>query len=757
MIADSLHAVSGSRYWIAGGWAMLHFLWIGLAIGLFTLLVRQALDRARAEVRHACVLICFLALVISPVPIYRWVLATTTPTPPANAQMPAGSTRGTVTDLPGRAVALRADGLAHAEISVARTAAHDSAHGGFLARMTHGLDEIAAWLPVVWLSGVPLMLLLFVAGLIGAQRLREQADRLVGDRLVGRLDRLCMMMGVRRRGVTLAVSRAIRAPILVGLFKPMILLPVSLLSELTPQQLELILVHELAHVRRWDNLVNLIQRVAEGLLFFHPAVWVVSRWLRLEREHCCDAIVLRHVDRPWMYVETLASLATPEFGPRNALAAMANQQLVWRVRRILRLEDRTMCVSRKALAGGVVAAAMVLAAWIGAVRAGDEKPAAATDRESVSVGADAPAVPATAGEPGAGANAPATAGATGAGARAVAREAAAARQNLAARKAAERQALTDWIGTVRKDDAKLNWAAVGLRADAPATGGRAAAGWTTGAAAGDAHANMAKGVQCANCHQQQIWIAQAPAAVDEARPETGQLARPGTAAAPARRSTPRAGRLANTLDLIGGDAAAGVDFNPVARGRLVDQVNRPWGPEQATGAPNVPVASDDGRAWASLSPDGQDEWLELRYNTAVETSDILVYESFNPGAISEVIVTDDKGANFRVFQGKDPSAGTDMAVLVVTLAKPMRVTAVRLEIASTRVPGWNEIDAVGLVDAASGKVSWADSAKASTTYAEQGGPQQLQQTEVERLRKEIEDLRKQLEAEQRKRGQREAI
>jgi beta-lactamase regulating signal transducer with metallopeptidase domain len=751
MIAASLNAISGSRYWIAGGWTMLHFLWIGLAIGVFTLLIRQTLDRARAEVRHACVLICFFALVISPVPIYRWVLATTAP---VSAGASAGSISG-AKDLLGRAVAHaggQANGLPFNEISVSQSKAAPSPGRGFFGRVTGELDEIAVWLPVVWVSGVPLMLLMFLAGLIGAQRLREQADRLVGKRLVGRLDRLCMVMGVRRGRVVVAVSRAVRAPILVGLFKPMILLPVALLSELTPQQLELILVHELAHVRRWDNLVNLIQRVAEGLLFFHPAVWVVSRWLRLEREHCCDAIVLRHVDRPRMYVETLASLATPESGPRHALAAMANQQLVWRVRRILRSEDRTMCVSRKTLAGGV-AAVMVLAAWLGMALAGDEKPAG---RESVNVPADAPAVSAGAAAGATDLDAPAAPSAAARRAAAAAEQdvAVAVRKSLTARRvSAQRQALTDWIGAVRADDEKLDRAAIGIPGDVAAA--------IAHAAAGDPHANLAKGVQCANCHQQQNWIAQAPVVEGGVEPAPRGQARPGAAATPARvRNTPRAGRMANVLDLIDGDHAGLVeaDFNRVARTRLGmgDQINRPWGPEQATGAPNVPVAADDGRAWASLSPDGQDEWLELRYNTAVETSDILVYESFNPGAISEVIVTDDKGARYRVFQGKDPSAGTDMAVLVVTLAKAMRVTTVRLEIASTKVPGWNEIDAVGLVDAASGKVSWADSAKASSTYAEPAAAPQQQATEVERLRKEIEDLRKQLE-EQRKRGQREAI
>ena len=71
----------------------------------------------------------------------------------------------------------------------------------------------------------------------------------------------------------------------------------------------MVLWHELAHLRRWDNLINLIQRVVESLLFFHPAVWWVSAWARLEREHCCDLIVVERTGRPRAYAETLAALA----------------------------------------------------------------------------------------------------------------------------------------------------------------------------------------------------------------------------------------------------------------------------------------------------------------------------------------------------------------------------------------------------------------------------------------------------------------
>ena len=67
----------------------------------------------------------------------------------------------------------------------------------------------------------------------------------------------------------------------------------------------MVLVHELAHVRRWDNAVNLAQRIVESLLFFHPAVWIVSGWVRRDREDCCDAVVVRHTAKPQAYAELL--------------------------------------------------------------------------------------------------------------------------------------------------------------------------------------------------------------------------------------------------------------------------------------------------------------------------------------------------------------------------------------------------------------------------------------------------------------------
>src|SRR6185436_5470497 len=163
-------------------------------------------------------------------------------------------------------------------------------------------------------------------------------------------------------------------PLVAGLVKPMILLPVALASSLAPDQLEALLAHELAHLRRFDLLVNLLQRVAEAFLFFHPAVWYVSRRISSERENCCDDSVLR---AGWGRVEyadalvRMAEVCAPLRGVTgiNAaaiLAATGNNPSQFK-RRILRLlgeqESLRLGVSRSAVVailGGILAVILAI-------------------------------------------------------------------------------------------------------------------------------------------------------------------------------------------------------------------------------------------------------------------------------------------------------------------------------------------------------------------------------------------------------------
>jgi len=149
---------------------------------------------------------------------------------------------------------------------------------------------------------------------------------------------------------------------------------------------------------------------------------------------------------------------------------------------------------------------------------------------------------------------------------------------------------------------------------------------------------------------------------------------------------------------------------------------RPWGPEQATGAPDTDRAGDIRTAWASLTPDSQDEWLLLVYGEPVVPVGVNIYETYNPGAVNKVSVFTQDGKEVEVWTGKDPTpTGNGKGVSEISFNVAFKTDRVKIYLDSPSVSGWNEIDAVALIDAA-GKTHWATRATASSTYADYGGP-----------------------------------
>ena len=190
----------------------------------------------------------------------------------------------------------------------------------------------------------------------------------------------------------MAVCDRVATPVLVGIVRPLILLPAAAMGGWGPEQIEMVLLHELAHVRRWDNLVNLLQRLVESLLFFHPAVWIVSGWVRQEREHCCDRIVVAHTGRAYAYAETLLALAS-EPAPLAAISVALvprRKHLVRRIRHILTpREDHPMKLSRSLIL--VVAAAILAPAfWIATLARSEPFQKAQTSQNVSPAGASAP-------------------------------------------------------------------------------------------------------------------------------------------------------------------------------------------------------------------------------------------------------------------------------------------------------------------------------------------------------------------------------
>jgi hypothetical protein len=165
-------------------------------------------------------------------------------------------------------------------------------------------------------------------------------------------------MGVRRT-VSYCQSYLIGAPSVIGWFRPVVLLPASALTGLAPSQIEAIIVHELAHIRRLDAFVNLFQIGMETVLFYHPGVWWVSRRIRMERENCCDDMAVSICGNPLDYARALTLMETWRNAPALALGANGGS-LKTRIARLLGLQTFATGVPR----GGLAALALVLSAGV---------------------------------------------------------------------------------------------------------------------------------------------------------------------------------------------------------------------------------------------------------------------------------------------------------------------------------------------------------------------------------------------------------
>ena len=146
---------------------------------------------------------------------------------------------------------------------------------------------LAPWIVACYVAGVALMLFRLMISSIRVQRLGKTAERISAGPLVNSLRHLAQTWSLKVVPV-LACSEQILVPRVTGILRPMILLPASAISGLTTDELELILAHELAHIRRFDLWINLLQRFTEAILFFNPALWYLSHRINMLREYCCD-------------------------------------------------------------------------------------------------------------------------------------------------------------------------------------------------------------------------------------------------------------------------------------------------------------------------------------------------------------------------------------------------------------------------------------------------------------------------------------
>ncbi|MEM6765434.1 MAG: M56 family metallopeptidase [Bacteroidota bacterium] len=197
--------------------------------------------------------------------------------------------------------------------------------------------EYGAYFNLVWLAGFVVFGLKWVSGWMYIQYLRKSAYMLAEEHWRGKLELLLSKMDIGKE-VSVMASDHVMSPILIGHLKPVILFPAALLVGMRTDQLEAVIAHELAHIKRHDYLVNLVLSGLEMILFYHPAYWWISNMIKNERELCCDDMAVQMIKSPLVYAEALAEIQSYE---QSAVSLAMNIQgsnkqfLLGRVKRLL--------------------------------------------------------------------------------------------------------------------------------------------------------------------------------------------------------------------------------------------------------------------------------------------------------------------------------------------------------------------------------------------------------------------------------------
>jgi beta-lactamase regulating signal transducer with metallopeptidase domain len=291
------------------GWALVHFLWEGLALAaIFAGL--SAFCRT-ASARYLLGVATLAVMVAAPVITFTQLL-------------------------PGfgnSSVSLTADSSSSVPIQRTLAASYSLAGSAPIGSAPAQQSNALLWFVEAWFAGVVFLSLRAAGGFLAIERMRRRESKPVSAVLLEK----CLALQRRvhlDRVIHYCECRRLDAPAVIGWFRPVILLPLAALTGLSDEQLEAVIAHELAHIRRFDSFVNLFQVATETLLFYHPAVWWISKRIRDERENCCDDVAISVCGDAVNYACALTLMEEWRSAPTLAMAANRSP-LAARVARLL--------------------------------------------------------------------------------------------------------------------------------------------------------------------------------------------------------------------------------------------------------------------------------------------------------------------------------------------------------------------------------------------------------------------------------------
>jgi uncharacterized protein (TIGR03435 family) len=342
--------------WVdVAGWTLVHFVWQGASIALLAALALRLLRSRRPQSRYLAACLALTAMLAAPV-ITAIVMTSAPRTPFGDSIQALRSPQGALVGVsitPPWAAASASGNAPAAPAELTLPAAIDT-------------DTVFSVLVTLWLSGVAVLLARLAAGCWRIRTLQAVARRQEPSRWQSLAEEIALRLGLTRRFTVVDAVR-VATPTVIGWLRPVILLPVAAMAGLSPRQVEAILAHELAHIRRHDFLINFLQTVAETMLFYHPAVWWLSGRIRTEREHCCDDVAVAVSGDAAEYAAALAELASWSISSPALAMAATRGPLVDRVRRLLRLPDADRRPTRTAVAVAIVLTSVVAIGALGAI------------------------------------------------------------------------------------------------------------------------------------------------------------------------------------------------------------------------------------------------------------------------------------------------------------------------------------------------------------------------------------------------------
>jgi len=310
------------------GWTLVHSLWQGLLAAVLTGVIIIGTRRSKARLRYNLFGSVLCLFVITTIITFSLLLKSG---PTAVIVLNNGAAVN-----PTDVIAIHVSGISSGD----NTTAIDRFVGYF--------DRNADLFVMIWAFFFFIHCIKLGTGLAGVHRVRSYKVFEAAVEWSARLGQLCKVVGVKET-VQLLESGLVKVPVAMGIFKPVILVPLGLLSHLPPSQVETILLHELAHIRRKDYIVNILQRFTEAVFFFNPALLWISSLIRQEREACCDDMVIAHATHKESYLEALVSFQEYSLTATGYAMAIGSKRnfLLNRVKRMITHENQKLKAMEK--------------------------------------------------------------------------------------------------------------------------------------------------------------------------------------------------------------------------------------------------------------------------------------------------------------------------------------------------------------------------------------------------------------------------